>query len=211
MFARLYPEFCVTEQSDLDPDKKLLFQSINFVQHSGFFKSFVENEDFQQVLKTLLEDDGALFMEAFHYKQPGGGAFEAHQDLQSPVLKWVNDRLPENERISDIITVCVAIDEHTLENGCINVAEGEHVNGLLGPFGYNIAPEVYSKLDFTPTPLGPGDVLFFHGHCPHGSETNMSDKERKSLMLFYNPASEGHHHNKAMAYFYNEEDEKPTQ
>ena len=141
-------------------------------------------------------------MEAFHFKQPGGGAFEPHQDLQSPVLKWVNERLDETHQIRNLVTVCIAIDYHTEENGCIFLARNGHKNGLLGPIGYNIPGEVYSKMSFESIILSPGDVLIFNGLMPHGSNVNSSKGERKSLMLFYNSASDGEHHQSAMEYFF---------
>ena len=53
---------------------------------------------------------------------PGGDGFKAHQDVQAG---W-------DEYAKLHITALVSIDPSTIENGCLEIAAGNHDKGLIG-------------------------------------------------------------------------------
>eukprot|EP00298_Acanthocystis_sp_HF-20_P006750 c16519_g1_i1.p1 GENE.c16519_g1_i1~~c16519_g1_i1.p1 ORF type:complete len:362 (-),score=132.69 c16519_g1_i1:16-1101(-) len=144
--------------------------------------------------------------EVYHYhskvmkKEPRvGGAWDWHQDYGY----WYNNGVA----LPDIVSVMIAIDRHTLDNGCLQVLSGSHkmgrVNHVLVGDQAGAEPE---RIDQAIKLFGPainiecepGDCLFFHSNLFHGSPPNLSDNPRWSLISCYNtkkndPYREHHH------------------
>jgi len=64
-------------------------------------------------LSQLLNEPYVLFKDKLNFKWPNGGAFPPHQDF--PAFEFFGPR--------EFITAMVCIDEGTLENGCLYIAE----------------------------------------------------------------------------------------
>ena len=87
----------------------------------------------------------------------------------------------------------VAIDAATIENGCLEVACGEHTRGLFpqNPTHGGLTDEEDAKLEWTPVPLDVGDILVFSSWLPHRSGTNRTNKPRRALYVTYNSNHDG--------------------
>ncbi len=168
------------EQSLLEPDRKIINRIENISPcHSGF-------AELSQTLKApvgqLLGEEAVLFKEKINFKMPGGDGFKPQQDSQDG---W-------DAYATLFITVTVCIDEATGENGCLNVAAGEHQRGLLR--GWEpLTEDDMAGMDFTICPTWPGDLVFLDSNTPHGSAPNMSDTVRRLYFATYNRLSEGDH------------------
>lgn len=118
-----------------------------------------------------------LFMKAAET----GSAQPWHQDSGS----W-RDIVP-----MDLVTAWTAIDESTLDNGCLHFAPGTHRWGMLR--GHEVDP-LKEDLDEGrwPTiaaPLGAGSVSFHHSLILHRSGTNRSARRRRGYAVHYMRAS----------------------
>lgn len=96
---------------------------------------------------------------------------------------------------TDIVTVWVAVTEATVENGCLEVIQGSHKDGLLQhcPWdGLGLAvPDPLLALDrVRACPMRRGDVLFMHRRTCHSSLPNRSEDVRISFDLRYNPVGQ---------------------
>jgi 2-aminoethylphosphonate dioxygenase len=152
-----------------------------FPYHDGFNRLF--NTDWALGLAAqLLGGPAVAFKEKINFKLPGGGAFAAHQDVQAG---W--DRYGQSVHIS----LAVAVDAATIENGCLEVVRGEHKKGLIGPMGAEIPKDVCDKLTWEPVLMEPGDMIFFDSFAPHRSAPNLTASTRRVIYLTYNKASEG--------------------
>jgi phytanoyl-CoA hydroxylase len=105
------------------------------------------------------------------------GVFPWHQD------NGYNGPTPDNN-----VTVWIALDETTLENGCIWVIPRSHRNGLIphrksSPDSWHI--EVDAGDDGVPLPLKPGEAVAFTGWTLHRSMGNRTDKPRRAFFLQY--------------------------
>jgi ectoine hydroxylase-related dioxygenase (phytanoyl-CoA dioxygenase family) len=119
-----------------------------------------------------------------------GGAWEWHQDYGY----WYKNEflLPDQ-----MISVMVAITDANKQNGCLQVIGGSHKMGRIehGFTGEQVgASQHYVDLALKTMPLiyveiNAGDALFFHSNLLHGSEANLSDKPRWSLISVYNRSS----------------------
>ncbi len=143
--------------------------------------------------------------EVYHYhskltmKRPRvGGAWDWHQDYGY----WYNNGC----LYPDMLSVAIAVDRATEENGCLQMIRGSHKLGRLdhgrvgGQTGVD-ADRLAVVLERLPRDLmimEPGDACFFHANTLHASEQNRSDKPRNVLLCCYNAAwndpYKEHHH-----------------
>jgi ectoine hydroxylase-related dioxygenase (phytanoyl-CoA dioxygenase family) len=67
-----------------------------------------------EVASALLGDQAVLYKEKINYKLAGGAGYAPHQD--APAYRFVDIHL----------SCMVAIDDSTIENGCLEVVSGAH-------------------------------------------------------------------------------------
>ncbi len=147
--------------------------------HAGF-------AELTEVLKSpaarLVGEEMVLFKEKINFKMPGGGGFEPHQDSQAG---W-------EDYASNFLSILVCIDEATIENGCLELAPGQHRRGLLRGMEPLTEHDI-KDMNFIPYPTRPGDVAYFDAYTPHRSAPNPTNKARRMYFATYNRASEGDH------------------
>ena len=164
------------EESLKNPSKRIL-NRVEYFSH--FHKKFNElfSSKLAKVTTQLLKDNAILFKEKINFKYPGGDGFKAHQDQQAGWGKYINF----------FITVMIAVDESQIENGCIEIAAGQHKNGLIGEEWKPLE----NDLEYKDFPTKPGDIIFFDSYVPHRSSPNMSNRPRRSIFVTYNRKSDG--------------------
>ena len=143
--------------------------------------------------------------EAYHYhrkrtmKRPGGGGrWEWHQDYGY----WYQNGC----LYPDMLSVAVALEPATRENGCMQVLRGSHrlgriehgrVAGQTGADPERVG-QALLRLELVHCEMAPGDALFFHANTLHCSAANLSDRSRNLLICCYNKATndpyKAHHH-----------------
>ena len=92
------------------------------------------------------------------------------------------------------ITIWVALDDVTLENGCLYFIPGSHKsarfdNSSIGPnMGdlFKVYPE-WKKLNATPVPMKAGSCSFHNGITAHGAGPNMTPGWRRAMTCAYMP------------------------
>ncbi len=143
--------------------------------------------------------------EVYHYhsklilKDPAvGGAWAWHQDYGY----WYENGL----LAPDLVSMFVALDPATRDNGCLQVVPQSH---LLGRLDHQLTGEqagadparvahVLTRLEPEHIELAPGDALFFHPNLLHRSDQNRSAQRRWALICCYNrrdnePVVDHHH------------------
>jgi hypothetical protein len=168
------------ETGDARPGERLLNRVENFAPfHEGMRRLF--DGELREACGRLFGEDAALFKEKINFKLPGGGGFEAHQDAQAG---W--------EAYAPLfITATVIVDRATIENGCLEIANWDHREALIGDLWAPLEGGQLDGLDFIPCPGEPGDVLFFDSYVPHRSAPNPTSDPRRVLYVTYNKASDG--------------------
>ena len=106
-----------------------------------------------------------------------------HQDFYS----WYDDGV----LFPRLITVGVAVEPATRENGCMQVVPGSHRMGRIGHGGFDLVrfELAKEKLGVVHCELDVGDVVFFDCNTLHGSDSNPTDLARVLLLISYNAAS----------------------
>lgn len=94
---------------------------------------------------------------------------------------------------TNMLGVWLALNEATVENGCLIVVPGSHKNGLVHhcdkPHLQGI-PDSLVGDDFIALPVSPGDIIFLHPLTMHASLANTSTGGRWSFDLRYCPAGQ---------------------
>ena len=122
-----------------------------------------------------------LFKDKINYKSPLGNGFDAHLDA------------PAYDHISKIehLTANVAVDEATVENGCLEVVPGSHKMDVELAHGGHISKAWEDSHEWLPLPLKPGDILLFGSHLAHRSGPNSSQKPRSMVYATYAGKTDG--------------------
>ena len=182
-------EMAYFEDSRNDSGKRILSRIEKFADSGTAFGEAVRDRKMIEAVEALLGDRALLFKEKINFKLPGGGGFEPHQDIQPG---W-DDYAPY------FISVAIAIDRSTIENGCLEVAVGHHNRGWIGERWKPLAGEQLEGVKFEAYPMEPGDVMFFDCYAPHQSQPNLTSEQRRNVYLTYNRASDGDHRDRYFA------------
>ena len=111
-----------------------------------------------------------------------------------PGQAWHQDEAFIPTRDRSLCGAWIAIDDATVENGCLWVLPGSHKDGVLcqqrehdQPDQFDSSPESYGFDDSieVPVEVERGSVVFFNGYLLHRSKRNVSGQYRRSLVNHY--------------------------
>ncbi|MFC7476268.1 phytanoyl-CoA dioxygenase family protein [Dankookia sp. GCM10030260] len=171
------------ENSLLDPSLRVVQRIEDFCPHHPAFDALIRGGRLQAAVDQLLGGPSVLFKEKINFKMPGGAGFEPHQDQQAGWSAYA----------PIFVTVLVSIDQATVENGCLEIADAPRFAGLIGEEWRPLTAEQMAGFALLPVPTEPGDVLFFDSYVPHASGPNLTAEARRILYLTYNRAADGDH------------------
>ena len=182
---------CFFEEEAFDADGRLRQPkalSINKIGHAlhdrdAVFAAFSHGPDWAELAADLGLEQPRLWQSMLIFKQPGiGGEVLWHQDAT-----FLH---------SDPITVTgfwIALEDATVDNGCLWVAPGGHRGPLRRRFVRDDANGMrFVELDATPWPsrsdavaleVPAGTLVCFHGLLPHYSAPNRSSQSRHAYTL----------------------------
>jgi hypothetical protein len=169
------------EDSLTAPGARVLARIEKFSEYHAGLGGLVADPRLIDPVADLLGEDPVLFKEKVNFKMPGGAGFTPHQDIQ-----------PGWDRYAPyFISVLMAVDVNTIENGCLELAAGHHQRGLIGRLWQPLEGDELAGVEFVPYPMGPGDVAFFDCFTPHQSQPNLTEQPRRNIYLTYNRRSAG--------------------
>lgn len=148
----------------------------------------------------LVSDDRLLDI-AEKFIGPNIGLFASHYICKpafsgQPVL-WHQDGVFWPLEPMEVVTLWLAVDPSTPENGCVRVVPGSHHRtyedtrarpDIENVLGREIAVDV-DEADAVDIVLDPGDVEVHHPAIVHGSNANTSPHRRAGLTIRYIPTS----------------------
>jgi 2-aminoethylphosphonate dioxygenase len=169
------------EDSLAQPDARVLSRIEKFVEYHDGLRAVVNDARIVDAVADVLDDRPALFKEKINFKLPGGGGFAPHQDIQPG---W-------DQYAPYFVSVLVAIDANTIENGCLELAAGAHTRGLIGRRFEPLEGDELAGVTFEPFPMAPGDAALFDCFVPHQSQPNRTANPRRNLYLTFNRRRDG--------------------
>jgi ectoine hydroxylase-related dioxygenase (phytanoyl-CoA dioxygenase family) len=150
--------------------------------HAGF-RDLAAGVLLRGACAQLFGEPAVLFKDKINFKQPGGGGFEAHQDVQAGWSRYAGLH----------ITALVTIDRSTRANGCLEMAHGFGQHALIGREWEPLTDADLRDVTWEAIEAEPGDAVFFDSFVPHRSAANHTPGQRRVLYYTYNRASEGDH------------------
>lgn len=158
-----------------------------YVKDDPFWLRLVGDDRLLDIAQLFIGPDIALFASHYISKPPYTG---------QPVL-WHQDAAFWPLEPMRVVTLWLAIDHSTPENGCVRLVPGSHRGDIAAMrantavdnvLGEEIADEVdeSAAVDIV---LAPGDVEVHHPNIVHGSNANTSPSRRCGLTIRYIPTS----------------------
>jgi ectoine hydroxylase-related dioxygenase (phytanoyl-CoA dioxygenase family) len=127
------------------------------------------------VVEDLLGPDIKLYTDQLFLKPPvHGGAQDWHQDSATWTFFAPHDHL----------TVWIAIDEATVENGCLQYIPGSHKLGYVDP-KHTKALVAQLEEPAVAVPRKPGYAVLHHSLTLHSSGPNRTPQRRRGLAIHY--------------------------
>lgn len=129
-------------------------------------------------------DGSVKCMQSMYFVKPPGFQGQA----------WHQDEIYIPTRDRSLIGAWIALDDATIDNGCLWVLPRSHRHGMLFPHKphdkseeYDSSPESYGFEDSEqiPVEVPKGSVVFFNGYLLHRSQKNRADRYRRVLVNHY--------------------------
>ncbi|XP_048114889.1 phytanoyl-CoA dioxygenase domain-containing protein 1 isoform X1 [Alosa alosa] len=160
-------------------------RSLNKVGHAlhayePLYKRITHSEKVKGLAKKLGLQSPVILQSMYIFKQPGiGGEVTPHQDAT----------FLYTEPLGRVMGLWIALEDATLENGCLWFIPGSHSNGISrrmvrtpkGTFpltDFVGCEQEYDDKLFVPTPIKKGGLVLIHGEVVHRSAQNSSSDSR---------------------------------
>ncbi len=160
----------------------------HLMQHDPFWVRLVGDERLLGVAEQFIGPNIALFASHYIAKPPRDGqAVLWHQDGSYWPLQPM-----------EVVTIWLAADDSTPENGCMRVIPRTHTMDLqqmnkrtdvTNVLNSEIDPSLVDESKAADVILRAGDVSLHHPNIIHGSNANTSDKWRRGLTIRYIPTT----------------------
>jgi ectoine hydroxylase-related dioxygenase (phytanoyl-CoA dioxygenase family) len=153
------------------------------VFHRPVFQALAASAELTDAVEAFIGPGLSVAFSQIFFKPPeGGGPKPVHQDN---FYFGCNDD-------DGMITAWIALDEATVENGCMHFANGSNKGPIIRhiapegePFNLLIPDNDAAKFDMTPAPVPKGGVSFHHGNTLHQSSSNTSSNWRRAAAFHY--------------------------
>jgi ectoine hydroxylase-related dioxygenase (phytanoyl-CoA dioxygenase family) len=154
------------------------YRKVQGLEYDGLYADLVRHPVFVEICAHVYGPHApvSLFRAMVMNKPAGQGTLLPwHQDGGSV---WALDRDP-------LVTVWVALDDATPENGCMDIVPGSHRLGLLSWYGSTVADEhveLYCQPEScSPLPVEAGSAVLVHNWLLHRSGVNPTAAPRRAF------------------------------
>jgi phytanoyl-CoA hydroxylase len=177
------------EENAFNPDGTLKYakeRSINKIGHAlhdldPIFNEFSRNQKIRELAKDIGLAESLLVQSMYIFKQPNiGGEVTCHQDSTFLYTDPI-----------DIAGLWFALEDATIENGCLWAIPGAHRHGLKSRWLRTNGRMQFETYDANPWPenelvpleVSKGCLIVLHGLLPHRSFENRSSRSRHAYTL----------------------------
>ena len=178
-----FEENAFNPDGTLKQDKELSINKIGHALHDldPVFDRFSRASSIEQLARDLGVNHPLLLQSMYIFKQPHiGGEVNCHQDCTFLYTE------PQ-----DILGLWFAVEDATLENGCLWVLPGGHKRGLKSRWlrtengmqfeTFDTSP--WAEEELIPLEVRKGSLIVLNGLLPHRSLENRSPKSRHAYTL----------------------------
>ncbi len=169
--------------NEIDVDVLKKYVAIHFPHKiSPVIKDFLGQKDIVEVLKAIVSPNVKCMQSMLFVKGPGKAGQAWHQDEYY---------IPTRDK--SLIGVWIAIDDATIENGCLWIIPGSQKPSYMHPRVPNTSNEYadtdtidvtnYAKDEVIPVEVKKGGVVFFNGYVLHSSLRNKTEDNFRSALV----------------------------
>jgi ectoine hydroxylase-related dioxygenase (phytanoyl-CoA dioxygenase family) len=163
--------------------RQVLRKLDNPAYHRPAFRRLAKDPKLVSLVEAIIGPGVTVYFSQIFFKPPeGGGPKPVHQD---------NYYFGPKDR-DEMVTAWVALDDATVENGCLFFGEGTNLGPVVPhasppgePFNLLIPDDVAAPQAMTPAPVSKGGVSFHHGNTYHQSGRNLSPRWRRAVAFHY--------------------------
>ena len=135
------------------------------------------------LVESFIGSGVSVYFSQIFFKPPeGGGPKPAHQD---------NYYFGPTD-LEGVVTAWIALDDATLENGCLYFGDGTNQGPVYShfapesePYNLQLPVSLLDKQPMVPAPVRKGGVSFHHGNTFHQSGPNHSSQWRRACALHF--------------------------
>jgi phytanoyl-CoA hydroxylase len=173
-----------------------LLPSLTPAQKQDYVRKLDRYAEYDARLRAMVLDPRVLDVVSRVMGQPAGLLWDQallkppHVGREKP---WHQDNsMFDHASNARIIGTWLALDEATVENGCMHIIPASHRSGPVDHFDrrdFQICDSAVATDRILAVPLRPGGLLVFDGLLHHGTPANRSPKRRRALQCHYAPAA----------------------
>ena len=160
----------------------LNYRKIQGLEFDPIFLAFMQKPVFREVAAYVYgaHTDTTCFRAMFMNKPAEMGSFLPwHQDAGG---SFHIDRDP-------LVTIWTALDDATVENGCMQIVPGSHTLGILSEQGFKITEEQEREIcpeeKIVDVEVKAGDAVVLHNWLLHRSGVNQTSDARRAFSVCY--------------------------
>lgn len=162
----------------------LAYRKIQNLELDPLFLAYMQKSLFRDISRRFVAEEISVFRAMFMNKPARRGTvLPYHQDGGT---QWKLDR-------ENFVTVWTALDDATIENGCVQIIPGSHKLGLLSEFGHTITPEQEAEYckdqDSIFLEAKAGEAFLLHNYTLHRSGVNTIERPRRAFSVVYMDAA----------------------
>ena len=166
---------------ELSPQQKQDYvrKFMHFVDYDHRLHNLAHHPQLLTLVQRLIGDSPVLFQDMALLKPPRMGR-------EKP---WHQDHAYFRIDLEARVVGCwIALDEATVENGCMVIAPGSHLQGPVVHFqrrDWQICDTDVDNSGALAVPLKPGGLLIFQSLLHHGTPPNRTAQRRRALQFHY--------------------------
>ena len=166
---------------ELSPQQKQDYvrKFMHFVDYDHRLHDLAHHPQLLTLVQHLIGDSPVLFQDMALLKPPRMGR-------EKP---WHQDHAYFRIDLEAKVVGCwIALDEATVENGCMVIAPGSHLQGPVVHFqrrDWQICDTDVDNSGALAVPLNPGGLLIFQSLLHHGTPPNRTAQRRRALQFHY--------------------------
>ncbi len=159
-----------------DPRIDMIRKMVYLCYHDDLFEAVAKKSEIVDVIEVLLSPNIKLYTDQLMMKPRFNGTVtDWHQDS----VAWPMFA-PQNH-----VSCWVALDDATVDNGCMTVIPGSHKWGPISREYKDLFLAQEFLADPVPVELKAGQCMFHHGLNFHRTEANTTPNRRRGLALHY--------------------------
>ena len=165
-------------------EPSLAYRKIEALEKDPYFLRYMQHPTFREITRQIYGENVTIYRAMFMNKPAlRGTVLPYHQDGGA---QWGITQNP-------LITLWTALDDATIENGCVQVIPGSHRHGLFSEHGHTITPEQEVEFardeDSTFLNAKAGEAILLHNWLLHRSGINTIERPRRAFSACYMDAN----------------------